>query len=406
MSDDLSLVRFGELGLKGANRPYFERALRRNVKAALRGIPGTRQEMLRGRLLVHHRGEGRRVREALRWVCGIQSISPVHTTGKDAVDIERTVVDLARSAGAGSARARTFAVRVKRADKSYPVRSIDLERRLGARVLDAFPSLQVDLERPELVLGVDLRPEGCFVHGERLAGPGGLPVGVSGRAVALLSGGIDSPVAAYLASTRGLALQYAFFHSPEFTGTGAAEKVERIARHLARFQPLTVLHIVPFGEIQRTIRDQCKESYRTVLYRRAMHRIADRIAAEFQASALVSGDSLAQVASQTLPNLQVTANASAHLVLRPLVGLDKETTIGIARRIGTYALSILDEPDCCTLFQPRHPVLRATEEEAVEQERGWWTDALVDRALAGSEQRAWRTDGTSVERGNDEATSA
>jgi thiamine biosynthesis protein ThiI len=388
------LVRYGEIGLKGGNRREFEGRLVRNLRFALHSVCDGTIENLRGRLLVRCEArpdgspvDAHLVEEALRRVCGVTSLSPAVRVAPDPDAIEAAAVAeaeaaLARRAGRPEP---TFRIETRRADKRFALPSMELDRRVGAAVLARFPKLKVRLDDPELVVGIEVRPEGAYVFHERIRGPGGLPVGSLGRALALLSGGIDSPVAAYLAMKRGLLVQGVFFHAAEFTGLGATGKVKRLARELSRFEPRFALHLVPFAPVQIAIQSTAESSYRTILYRRMMHRIAVAIARREHLAALVTGDNLGQVASQTLENLELTAAASDLPILRPLLTYDKEETVLLARAIGTYEISIVDEPDCCTLFQPPRPRIRGDAAHVAANEERLAIPALIDAALAGVE---------------------
>lgn len=389
MTADAALVRFGEIGLKGRNRHEFLDRLRSNLRHALEPFPGTAVEPLQGRFFVPLAGHGAAALEALRAVCGVTSLSPARRVDADLAALR----EAAAAAAAEALRARptaSFRIRATRADKRFPLRSTDLERELGAAVLAGHPGLAVDLERPELVVGVEVRDEGAFVFHERIPGPGGLPVGSTGRALALLSGGIDSPVAAWLAMKRGLLVEAIFFHAAEFTGFAPVEKAKELARLLSRSAPRIALHVAPFAAVQLAIKERAEPSYRTLLYRRMMHRIAVALARRRRLAALVSGDNLGQVASQTLENLELTAAASALPLLRPLLTYDKEETIALAKRIGTYDVSIRPAPDCCTLFQPPRPRIRGDAADLARDEATLPIDELVAGALAGSELHLFR----------------
>ena len=389
MTIDASLIRYGEIGLKGGNRREFLARLATNLRHALEPFPGCEVSELSGRFLVHHPGGGDEAIAALACVCGVTSVSPAVRVERELAAIEEQVLAAAAAALERGAPA-PFRVATHRADKSFPASSMEVDRKLGAAVLARHPKLRVDLDQPELVLGVELRDEGAFVYHERIPGPGGLPCGSLGRALALLSGGIDSPVAAYLAMKRGLVVEGVFFHASEFTGFGAIEKVKRLARVLSRFEPRFALHLVPFAPVQVAIRDSADPGYRTILYRRMMHRIAVGLAKERKLAALVSGDNLGQVASQTLENLALTAAASELPLLRPLLTFDKDETVRLAKRIGTYDLSIVDEPDCCTLFQPPRPRIRGVASEAEASEAKLDVTGLVAAALREVESWVFR----------------
>jgi thiamine biosynthesis protein ThiI len=258
---------------------------------------------------------------------------------------------------------------------------------LGAALIREFPRLKVDLHTPRLTLGVEVRREEALVYARRLKGPGGIPVGTMGSAVVLLSGGIDSPVAAWLTMKRGTRALFMTFHSYPFLSEASLGKVEELVKRLARFQNGAALFVTPFADIQVAVKKDCPEPLRTVLYRRMMVRLACRLARREGALALVTGESVGQVASQTLENIRAIGAVAEFPVLRPLIGFDKTESIDLARRIGTYDISIQPYPDCCTVFQPRHPRIRSTLAEVEEAEEALAVDALVDEAFAGVEQR-------------------
>ncbi|MBL7008002.1 MAG: tRNA 4-thiouridine(8) synthase ThiI [Planctomycetes bacterium] len=383
------IVRYHEIGLKGGNRGFFERKLCENLRAALPGVPELRTERIRGRVLVRAGVPAERLLEPVSRVFGVASLSP-------AVEVE---ADLDQIAAAGRVELRQalslqfagreavrFRVKVNRADKGFPKRSNQIERELAEAVMPEFPALQVNLGSPELSLEVDLRQEGTWVFARRIPGPGGLPVGVMGRVVCLLSGGIDSPVAAWLAMKRGMRVDFVSFYSFPHVGPQLREKLIRQVENLNRWQPTAKLTIVPFTPIQEAIRDSCPPSYRTVLYRRAMQRIASKIAFRSNAKALITGESVGQVASQTLENMTVIEAASALPVLRPLVTMDKHETVALARRIGSYETSNLPVPDCCTVFQPDHPVIYGRLDEALAAEEPLDLAAMTAEAVRGSER--------------------
>ncbi len=384
MTVDAALIRFGEIGLKGANRHDFLARFCKNLRHALEPFEGAQVEEMQGRFLARLAGHGDAALTALSHVCGVTSLSPAVRIEPDFAAIEPAV----RAAAQEEMRARpfsTFRVKANRADKKFAVKSTELERRLGAAVLAALPQLRVDLGQPERTFGVEVRAEGAFVFHGRIAGPGGLPVGSIGHALALLSGGIDSPVAAYLAMKRGLRIDAVFFHSAEFTGFAATEKVKELARLLSRFAPRFGLHLIPFAPIQTAIKEACDPSYRTILYRRMMHRIATELARRERLAALVTGDNLGQVASQTLENLALTAAATTLPLLRPLITFDKEETIAFAKRIGTFEVSIRPALDCCTVFQTAHPRIHGNAADIDRAEAMLPLAALIEESLLGRE---------------------
>lgn len=381
------LVRYGELALKGGNRIDFERALMRNLKQALKPVSALRIERQRGRMLIEPAGRVEEVAARAACVFGVKSVSPVWNCAPELEAIARLARAVFHDALAGlpAESERTMRVHCKRADKRFPLTSVELDRELGARVLAGVADVRVDLERPALVLGVEVRPEGVSVFARRIPGPGGLPVGTQGRGLCLLSGGIDSPVAAWMAMKRGLAVSFVSFHSWPYLGEASKQKVIALARALARWQPAARLYVVPFAEIQVAIRDQAPEIYRTILYRRMMQRIASRLCEVQHHDVLITGESLGQVASQTLENLRCIELAASRSVLRPLIGFDKDETIALARRIGTFELSNVQEPDCCTVFQPQRPVIRGDPRECERFESALEVEVLLQKALAGVE---------------------
>ena len=381
------LVRYGELTLKGANRLDFENALARNVRRALEPIVPVRLQREHARLLVFPEGRMEAVLQRLQQVFGISSVSPVWGAPCESeaiVECARRVLDDALLA-LPPGETRRFRVLSRRADKRFALGSMELDRLIAARIVRDEHPLRIDLDHPELVLGVEVRESRAWLYARREPGPGGLPVGTLGRALCLVSGGIDSPVAAWMAMKRGCEVVFVTFHSPPYIGQSAVNKVMDLVRVLGRWQRSARLYVVPFAPVQEALRDAGAEAYRTVLYRRMMHRIATRIAALERASALVTGESVGQVASQTLENLACIENAAGLPVLRPLVTFDKQETIALAQRIGTYALSSVQEPDCCSLFLPRHPVLRGSIATCEEIEARVDIEALVAAALAATE---------------------
>jgi thiamine biosynthesis protein ThiI len=351
-------------------------------------ISPARVERRRGRILVVPERRAEAVARRIQDVFGVASVSVATRCERDldamaSAAIEATSQALLDHSGESAV---PFRVRSSRGDKSFALNSMQLDRELGARVLAAHPRLRVDLDEPKIVVGVDLRDEAAYVFARRMRGHGGLPVGSLGRALALISGGIDSPVAAWLAMKRGLSLAYATFHSQPFIGEPSKKKVIDLVGVLSRFQPRhSRLWIAPFADVQLAVREIGSPSYRTVLYRRMMQRIASRLAAREEATALVTGESLGQVASQTLENLTCIQAAATLPVLRPLISYDKEETVGLARAIGTFEISAVQEPDCCTLFMPDRPVIRGELEVCAELESRLDVQSLVERAFEGAE---------------------
>ena len=277
--------------------------------------------------------------------------------------------------------ARSFKVESKRADKSFPMSSIQLSQWVGGELHEAYPHLKVDVHHPELTVYVEVREDAAYVHAPAEPAAGGLPIGMGGRAVSLLSGGIDSPVASYMMAKRGVQLEMIHFASPPYTSEQAREKVLQLARELVPWCGRLTAHVVPFAEIQEEIRRSCPEDHFTLIMRRFMMRLADALAHELGCGALVTGECLGQVASQTMAALAVSEDAATLPVLRPLIGMDKEEIVRIARHIGTFDTSILPYEDCCTVFTPRHPKTKPHVEEVREMEQALDVAGLVRRAM-------------------------
>jgi thiamine biosynthesis protein ThiI len=370
MSHTVILCRFGELFLKGGNRGRFERALHDNVRRAVGGLPGARVLTPHGRVAVEvDAAERDEACERLARVFGLVSVSPATTVAPEQAAIVDAAAAVARAAAERDpALRRSFKVEARRSDKRFPLTSIELATVAGARIA-ADTGIPVDLHAPALVVGIEVGSDAAYVYAETRPAPGGLPVGVSGRALVLLSGGIDSPVAAWLAAKRGLALDGLYFHSPPFVGEKSRDKVVALGRALARHQAMERLYVVHFTEAQKRLRDAGPAELAVVLYRRMMMRVADLVADRAEAAALVTGENLGQVASQTLPNLTVIEAAARRLVLRPLVTYDKMETTALARRIGTFDISALPYDDCCSLFVPPHPATAARLQDAERAER-------------------------------------
>ncbi len=363
------LCRYGELFLKLGNRTRFEQQLVANVRAAVQDLPGVEVTAPHGRVFVRAPADlGAEVGERVGRVFGLVSYSPARLV---ALDVEALSAAAVQAASAALEREpslrRSFRIEARRSDKRFPLTSQQISVRLGADVQKAT-GVPVDLEDPALVVGVEVGRESAHVFVETRQAPGGLPVGTAGHGLLLLSGGIDSPVAGWLAAKRGLSMEAVYFHSPPFVGEKSRDKVVQLARALARWHAVRALHVVRFTDAQKRLREAGPAELAVVLYRRMMMRTADLIADRVRAQALVTGENLGQVASQTLTNMGVIEAAARRLVLRPLVTYDKQETIALARRIGTYDLSILPYEDCCSLFVPPHPATgaRLTDAERAE----------------------------------------
>ena len=384
--NEIILLKLGEMVLKGLNRRSFEDKLQANLHRRLRPFGQFRVYTRQSATYVEPIGEGCDVEgayEALKHVFGIVGLSLARPCGKD----KDAILACAKEFLDDQLRAaRTFKVETKRADKTFPMTSIQLSQYVGGELDELYPNLQVDVHHPELTVYVEIRDYAAFVHANPDPGAGGLPVGINGRAVSLLSGGIDSPVASYMIAKRGVALDMVHFFSYPYTSPEAKEKVLELARLLTPWCGRLTVHVVPFTAIQEELRRSCPEEMFTLVMRRFMMRIAQRVAKRCGAKALVTGESLGQVASQTMDAMTVTGQVVDIPVLRPVVGMDKEEIVQISRKIGTYDTSILPYEDCCTVFTPRHPRLRPTVEEAEAAEAGLDVEAMVQAAVEGIER--------------------
>lgn len=385
MSDDWILVRFGELTIKGRNRGRFEDMMVRQIKQALAAWPRLIYQKTYGRLYIQlNGGPYREIADRLKDVFGIVSFSRVVRCGHELQDIRDTALKVMREAEPAP---RTFKVSVKRAWKAFPHDSQQMNHLVGAHVLRNTPELKVDVRQPDTELKVDIQPEGTYVYASVVQALGGFPLGMNGKAVVLLSGGIDSPVAAWMAMRKGVEIEAVHFHSYPYTSEQAKEKVVALAQRLAYYGGSIKLHLVPFTELQTKLAQTNQEHLIITLMRRSMLRIAEKLAERRGAMAIVTGDSLGQVASQTLGSMNVIGRETSLPLLRPLVMMDKLEIIRIAEKIGTYETSILPYEDCCTLFVPKSPAtnpnLRIVDK--VEAQLGAELDRLVEEAVAGTE---------------------
>jgi thiamine biosynthesis protein ThiI len=375
------VVHYKELGLKGKNRPWFVRMLVRNIRTSLAGlgIPAVRSVMGRIEIDLGASGDLHAVQERLRRVFGIAYFSYAGRAPLDLDPMAATILgDL------GERQPATFRVSARRADKRFPLTSPQLEREVGGRIKEA-KGWRVDLGNPELTIRVDVMSDHAFYFFGKEPGAGGLPTGTGGRVACLLSGGIDSPVAAFRLMRRGCSVLLIHFHSYPILSRASQDKVREIAALLTSYQLRSRLLLVPFGEVQQQVLLTVPPELRVVMYRRLMMRIAERLAGHWRAKALVTGEVVGQVASQTLDNLTTIAGATSMEVLRPLVGMDKDEITAQAEQLGTFPISIIPDQDCCTLFTPKHPATRVTPRQIEAAERALPIDALVDIAVRAAE---------------------
>ncbi|MDR7319579.1 MULTISPECIES: tRNA uracil 4-sulfurtransferase ThiI [Brevibacillus] len=379
MNYDVILIRYGELALKGKNRDMFEETLVRSVKSVLRSFFKIKVRRNYGRMYVELHGEDAyEVMDRLKRVFGISSFSPTIQVDPDIDTIKERALELIRQM---NPEPRNFRVVTRRADKRYPIPSMEVNRIVGTHILRALPKIKVDVHEPEAIVNIEIRTEGTYISCETIPGPGGLPVGVSGKVLLLLSGGIDSPVAGWMMMKRGVTLEAIHFHSYPYTSERSLEKVRDLAQKLTKWGGTIRLHVVPFTEIQTAIREKCPEDYLITIMRRFMMRISEKVAANTKALALASGESLGQVASQTLESMDTINKVISIPMLRPLVAMDKIEITDISRKIDTYELSILPYEDCCTVFTPKNPVTRPKVRLAEKFETALDVDALVEDAV-------------------------
>ena len=384
--NDIILLKLGEIILKGLNRRYFEQKLMANVRRRLAPIGKFRVYCIQSTVYVEAQEDGADIDaaiEALTRVFGIVAIVRAAACEKDKDAITRLAKEYLRE---DMERAKSFKVESKRSDKSFPMTSIELSQYVGGELSEAYPNVRVDVHEPEFTVHIEVRDLAAYVHGAPIPGAGGMPVGSNGTAVTLLSGGIDSPVSSYMIAKRGVHLIPVHFFSFPYTSQQAKEKVLELAELLTAYCGHMTVEIVPFTHIQEEIRDKCPEEYFTLIMRRFMMRIAQRIAKDNNAKAIVTGENLGQVASQTMEAMAVTQSVTDLPTLQPLIGMDKEEIVRLARRIGTFNTSILPYEDCCTVFTPRHPRTRPKLDEVAEAESALDVAALVEEAIQGIEK--------------------
>ncbi len=382
---DLILLKYGEIALKGLNKPIFERKLLDNIKSRLDKIGKFSVRRAQSTVYVEPLDDSADMQEALsilKKIFGIVNICPVVKCEKNMDSIARTAIECLNEL---NPEGKTFKVEAKREDKKFPLNSPQICMELGGRILDAVDGLTVDVHKPDITVNVEIRGE-AYVYTEKIKGAGGMPVGTNGKATLLLSGGIDSPVAGYMIAKRGVELEAVHFHSHPYTSDRAKEKVIDLAKEMAAYCGKIKLHIVPFTEIQLAIIEKCPENYLTVIMRRIMMRIAEKLSVNNDSMALITGESIGQVASQTMESLVCTDNAVSLPVFRPLIGMDKEEIVLISKKIETYETSILPYEDCCTIFVPKHPKTKPVLSEIIEAEKALEDiDEMIEKSISEEE---------------------
>ena len=383
--NDIILLKLGEIVLKGLNRRSFEQKLTANVRRRLAPIGKFRVYCLQS--IIYVEGEDGAdmdtAFEALKKVFGVISLTRAAACEKDKDAIAKLAIEYLRE---DMLRAKSFKVETRRSDKAFPMTSIELSQYVGNALSDAYEDIEVDVHDPELVVHIEVRDLAAYVHAMPVHGAGGLPVGCSGTAVTLLSGGIDSPVSTYMIAKRGVHLIPVHFFSFPYTSQQAKDKVIELGRLLTEYCGKMTMEVVPFTHIQEEIRDKCPEEYFTLIMRRFMMRIAEQIAQRSNAKAIVTGENLGQVASQTMEAMASTQAVMTLPILQPLIGMDKEEIVERARQIGTFETSILPYEDCCTVFTPHHPRTRPKISEVERAESKLDIDALVAEAIEGIER--------------------
>lgn len=369
---DIILIKYGELALKGDNRAFFENKLVKNIKEALKGYDGIKVEKTHGRIYVECDGNVNEVIDKLKKVFGIVGITVAKKVDLDLDAIYNAAIELMRSYSG-----KSFKVETRRPNKSFPYESMEISRMVGGKILQNIKNVHVDVHNPDIVLNIEIR-EKAYLYSGITDGIGGMPLGTNGRAVVLLSGGIDSPVAAWMMMKRGVEIEAVYFHSPPYTQERAKDKVIDLCKKLSEYGQDIYLHVVNFTDFQLAIYDKCPPKMTTIIMRRMMMRVAENIANKYGAKALITGESLGQVASQTIESLYCT-NAVTHMpVFRPLIGMDKSEIVEISQKIGTYDISIRPYEDCCTIFVPKHPIIKPDLEEVIEGEKNIDYEKFID----------------------------
>ncbi len=383
---EIFLMKLGEIVLKGANKRQFEARLRQNVRRRMRNFGNFDVYIMQSTVYVEPMDDMADVDgawEALHSIFGVVSLCRCRPCEKNLDAIYDAIVNYL---GDDLDCAKSFKVESKRSDKAFPLTSIGISQEIGGRLAESYPHVEVDVHKPDYTVYVEVRDLAAYVHGPAEPGAGGLPTGVGGRAMCLLSGGIDSPVSSYMIAKRGVEIESVHFFSYPYTSQLAKDKVIELARLVTKYSGRMTLNIVSFTEIQEAIRDNCPEEFFTLIMRRFMMEISMRIAKQHGCGALVTGENLGQVASQTMEAMAVTGAVVDIPVFMPLVGMDKEDIVTIARKIGTLETSILPYEDCCTVFTPKHPKTKPTLGQVLHAEKGLDREALILRALENTEK--------------------
>ncbi len=380
---EVIMAKYGEIALKGLNKSSFENLLIRNIKRRLANAGNFEVTRRQSTIYIEPLDDKADLDLAVKKVCNVFGIAAVQRSGVFPKDINQIVKQGVPYLKDALSKVRSFKVEAKRADKSFPLTSPEIQQELGGALSDAYPHLITDLHSPDITVMVEIRDKGAYVNAQKIQAVGGMPVGSNGEALLLLSGGIDSPVAAYMMAKRGLRVDAIHFQSPPYTSERALMKVETLCEKLTEYCGDIRFYCVPFTEIQEALRDNCDGDYFTVIMRRLMLRIANNICRKKRYGALITGESVGQVASQTLSAIRCTDKAADFPVLRPLVGMDKKEIVEIARKIDTFETSILPYEDCCTVFTPKHPKTKPLLRDVEAEEAKFDFQPLIEKAIDG-----------------------
>lgn len=378
---EIILCKYGEIALKGLNKSSFESMMIKTIKRRLRNCGEFKITRSQSTVYVEPVKEDTDMDEVADRLAKIFGIVKICRCGVAEKTLESIGAEGIEFIGEALEEANTFKVETKRADKRFPLKSPEISREVGGMILDKYPHLTVDVHDPDLIVNVEIREGGAYIHAGAIEGAGGIPVGSSGRAMLLLSGGIDSPVAGYMMARRGAIVDAVHFEAPPYTSERAKMKVEKLAKLITPYCGDIMFHCVPFTKIQEELRDNCPEQYFTIIMRRLMMEIAQRICEENDIQCLVTGESLGQVASQTMYAMVCTDAACRMPVFRPLVGMDKSEIIKIARNIDTFDTSILPYEDCCTVFTPKHPCTKPVLSDVEAAQASYDFEPLIEQAL-------------------------
>lgn len=377
------MIRYGELSTKGKNKRDFIRKLRSHVQSTISVFPNANVKSNHDRMYIELNGEDyEEVKEKLVNIFGIQSFSPVLQVERDIDAISQAVVQMVKELYSSG---KTFKIGTRRVDKDFPLDTMEINREVGAAVIEALPEIEAQMKNPDIMVNVEIRKYGAFLYTHKVKGAAGFPVGTGGRAMLMLSGGIDSPVAGYLTLKKGVELEAVHFYSPPYTSPQALNKAKDLNAKLAKYAGPIYFISVPFTEIQEEIKNKIPDSYSMTLNRRFMMRITDQLREERKALAIVTGESIGQVASQTLESMVAINDVTSTPVLRPLVSMDKTDIIDLSKKIDSYDLSIQPYEDCCTVFAPQRPATKPDLDEVLRLEKKLDVDALVQRAVDGIE---------------------